>query len=132
MPEADSKSTTSKSKQNRGQGKRREKTLDVAVTGGRRWAAKGLQGKRRALKRVQQAALEAETGVIPKAPAPEKLKAFQRAQKRSRELTKQQQRAQRRSTARFLAKPSRKGKRYELDLRIHSPASSGYFSTGGV
>lgn len=34
--------------------------------------------------------------------------------------------------ANFLYKPSRKGKKYELDLRIHSPGTLGYFAAGGV
>lgn len=32
----------------------------------------------------------------------------------------------------FLAKPLKDGKRYTVDLRVHSPATVGYFSTGGV
>lgn len=32
----------------------------------------------------------------------------------------------------FLAKPPKEGKRYTFDLRIHSPGTMGYFSTGGV
>lgn len=34
--------------------------------------------------------------------------------------------------ANFLAKPPTKGKKYTADLRVHSPATKGYFSTGGV
>lgn len=33
---------------------------------------------------------------------------------------------------RFLAIPPKKGKQYALDLRIHSPGTQGFFSTGGV
>jgi hypothetical protein len=32
----------------------------------------------------------------------------------------------------FLAKPLKTGKKLYIDLRVHSPASEGYFSTGGV
>jgi PHP family Zn ribbon phosphoesterase len=36
------------------------------------------------------------------------------------------------SRAEFLAKEPVKSKKYSLDLRIHSPATTGYFSTGGL
>jgi hypothetical protein len=36
------------------------------------------------------------------------------------------------STACFLAKPPSKGKKYSIDLRIHTPGTIGYFLSGGI
>ena len=66
------------------------------------------------------------------APSPKQLEAFQRAQKRSRELAKKQRQAKVNKKDKFLASPTRRGKKYNLDLRIHSPATDSYFSGGGV
>lgn len=63
-------------------------------------------------------------------PTPAMLRSFRKAAKRSRDLAKKMQRKG--SRAQFLAKPIKNGKKYTLDLRIHSPGTLGYFSTGGV
>jgi len=36
------------------------------------------------------------------------------------------------STANFLAKPPAKGRKYSMDLRIHTPGTVGYFVSGGI
>lgn len=40
--------------------------------------------------------------------------------------------SKRASTALFLAKPPAKGKKYSIDLRIHTPGTIGYFLSGGI
>lgn len=82
-------------------------------------------------KRLKPDEPQPEITEMPKNPTAQQLKTFQRLQKKSRELAKKRV-TKGVSKAGFLAKPGRKGKKYNIDLRIHSPASEGYFSTGGV
>lgn len=64
-------------------------------------------------------------------PPEEALKTFRRASKEKRKeaLTAKGKRV---STAEFLAKPLAKGKKYTLDLRVHTPGTVGYFLSGGI
>ncbi|MCB0324558.1 MAG: hypothetical protein KDD69_13340 [Bdellovibrionales bacterium] len=64
-------------------------------------------------------------------PSIEVLRPFREAAKQNRKLQRERERAASKRSS-FLAKPPRKGKKYAIDLRIHSPASQGFFSTGGV
>lgn len=64
-------------------------------------------------------------------PSRKVLKTFRDAAKQNRKLLREKMRSSR-ASGRFLAKPPQKGKGYLLDLRVHSPASVGYFSPGGV
>lgn len=64
-------------------------------------------------------------------PPPELLKPFRAMAKQKRKLMREKGRSTRRSST-FLAKPPRKGRKYLLDLRVHSPGSRGYFSPGGI
>ena len=64
-------------------------------------------------------------------PSPRILKTFRDAAKHSRKLLRETKRAVK-GSFRFLAKPPQKAKGYLFDLRLHSPASHGYFSPGGV
>jgi hypothetical protein len=64
-------------------------------------------------------------------PPEEALQNFRRA---SKEKRKEALRAKgkKTSTAEFLAKPLTKGKKYTLDLRVHTPGTVGYFLSGGI
>ena len=68
--------------------------------------------------------------IIP-APTREVLKPFRDAAKRTKKLQKDRAKIQKKRGD-FLAKQGRKGKKYKMDLRLHTPASLGFFSTGGV
>lgn len=63
-------------------------------------------------------------------PSETMLKPFRDAAKKNQETQKKKVKAQKKSA--FMAKPLKNGKKYALDLRVHSPMSEGYFSTGGV
>ncbi len=65
------------------------------------------------------------------APTPEMLKNFRRACKASRVQAKQNAKGTKVSGS-FIAKPLKTGKKYLVDLRVHSPGTEGYFSVGGV
>lgn len=62
-------------------------------------------------------------------PTPEMLKPFKDAALRNNAKRVQ---VKDKNNKPFIAKPSRSGKKVEFDLRIHSPMSEGYFSTGGI
>lgn len=80
-------------------------------------------------KEVVAAKPEQELPEYLKTPSAETFRNFRKAAERSR---KQAEKSKRKAKGNFLAKPSKKGKMYSLDLRIHSPGTVGYFSTGGV
>ena len=65
------------------------------------------------------------------APTPELLKPFRAAAKKNR-LSAKEQEKNRASRANFLAKPMKKGKKYLIDLRVHTPGTVGYFAAGGI
>ena len=65
------------------------------------------------------------------APTPEMLKNFRRACKASRSMSKQNGKTAKVAGS-FIAKPIKNGKKYLVDLRVHSPGTEGYFSVGGV
>lgn len=64
------------------------------------------------------------------APTEEMLKPFREAAKRNQAAQKAKQKEVKQKN--FLAKPLKTGKKVTVDLRLHSPMSEGYFSTGGV
>jgi hypothetical protein len=64
-------------------------------------------------------------------PTEKLLRPFRRAAELNRQQAKKLQRA-RAQKGSFLAKPVKKGKRYLLDLRVHSPGTVGYFANGGI
>jgi hypothetical protein len=64
------------------------------------------------------------------APTEEMLKPFREAAKRNQANQKAKQKEVKQKN--FLAKPQKTGKKVTVDLRLHSPMSEGYFSTGGV
>ena len=70
------------------------------------------------------------SSIIP-APTKEVLRPFRKAAKETKKLQRQKIKAKK-TKANFLAKPGRKGKNYIIDLRVHTPGSAGFFSTGGV
>lgn len=61
----------------------------------------------------------------------DKLRAFQKAQKASKAMA-EKTRSSSSKGKKFLAKPPRKGKTYTVDLKVHTPGTLGYFSTGGI
>lgn len=65
------------------------------------------------------------------APTAEVLKPFREAAKVTRKLQKERIKASK-SRGDFIAKQNKKGKKYKIDLRVHTPGSYGFFSTGGV
>jgi hypothetical protein len=65
------------------------------------------------------------------APTQEVLKPFRDAAKRTKKLIKDKQKALK-SRGDFIAKQNKKGRKYKIDLRVHTPGSYGFFSTGGV
>lgn len=68
---------------------------------------------------------------IQKTPDLGKLRAFQKAQRQSKAQAEKSKQNSARGR-RFLAKGPKKGKTYTIDLRVHTPATVGYFSTGGI
>lgn len=70
------------------------------------------------------------SSLIP-APTKEILKPFREAAKRTKKLKKDIKKAGK-CRGDFLAKQGRKGKKYKIDLRVHTPGSYGFFSTGGI
>lgn len=66
-----------------------------------------------------------------RSPSMKLLRPFRTAAKENRKLLRARATSRRRSSS-FIAKPPKKGKKYLLDLRVHSPGSQGYFSPGGV
>ncbi len=67
----------------------------------------------------------------PATPSAAMLKSFRVAAKQRQEQAKKHIRAKAPGKG-FLAAQPKAGKRYSLDLRIHSPATKGYFATAGV
>ncbi len=63
-------------------------------------------------------------------PTEKMLKPFKDAAKKNQVLQKSKQKEAKLKG--FLAKPQATGKKVTVDLRMHSPMSEGYFSTGGV
>lgn len=64
-------------------------------------------------------------------PPEEVLKNFRKVSKEKRKEA-EASKPKKGSTANFLAKPPSKGKKYSLDLRIHTPGTVGYFVSGGI
>jgi len=64
-------------------------------------------------------------------PPEEALKTFRRASKEKKKAAALLK-TKRASTADFLAKPASRGKKYSMDLRIHTPGTIGYFVSGGI
>jgi len=90
------------------------------------------KGKRReyqSQEKTTPAVEETTTAVL--TPSTQMLKTFRKATARSRKLALQASKAKA-GKGEFLAKPPKKGKSYRADLRVHSPGTRGYFSTGGV
>jgi hypothetical protein len=84
---------------------------------------------------ARTAASRASTAANPQvqallAPTEEMLKPFREAAKRNQANQKAKQKEVKQKN--FLAKPQKTGKKVTVDLRLHSPMSEGYFSTGGV
>jgi hypothetical protein len=63
-------------------------------------------------------------------PDEEALAAFRKISKEKKKTSIAQ--SKKVSTAGFLAKPPSKGKKYSIDLRIHTPGTIGYFVSGGI
>ena len=68
---------------------------------------------------------------MPVSPSMALLKPFREAATKNKKLREEKER-KRNNAKSFLAKPQRKGRRYTVDLRIHTPGTLGFFSTGGV
>ncbi len=64
-------------------------------------------------------------------PSTKVLKPFREAAKHNKKVLKNKEKA-RANRGAFIAKPPKKGKSYQIDLRIHSPASEGFCNTAGV
>jgi len=94
------------------------KTIDVKI------------GQKKKPVEERELTTEESAQLMKNGPSPKALKSFQRAQKKSRELSKKS--TAKKSKKNFIAKNPRRGRKYSLDLRIQSPASDGFFSTGGV
>ncbi len=62
-------------------------------------------------------------------PSDEMLRPFREAAKKNQELSKDKKAKKK---AAFIAKPPKGAKKYAIDLRVHTPVSEGYFSTGGI
>ena len=69
--------------------------------------------------------------VAPESLSLELLRPFREAAKKNKKLQRERDKLKGRRSS-FLAKPLKKGKKYVVDLRVHSPGSVGFFSTGGV
>lgn len=64
-------------------------------------------------------------------PTEKLLRPFRKAAEQNRQAAKKLQRAKNQRGS-FLAKPVKKGKRFLLDLRVHSLGTVGYFANGGI
>jgi len=104
------------------------KTIDVELKG-KSPRKKRANAARKSKARKESA--DSSQSAPPKAPSAKALRSFRAAGKRNREVAKKRQKAKK-ATKAFLAKPPRTGRRYALDLRIHSPGTAGFFTTGGV
>ncbi len=96
--------------------------------------ARSVKKVRRGAKTKARAATEEATKEQPTkiaSPTLAALKPFREAAKANKKRQKEKARRSGKKNS-FLAKPPRKGKKYTVDLRIHTPASLGFFSTGGV
>lgn len=88
--------------------------------------------KTKVIKKIEKAAEpENQLPIYLTTPSKAILKSFQGAAKKRQQLVKKLSRSKRPKIG-FLAALPRSGKRYVLDLRIHTPGTSGYFSTSGV
>ena len=110
-------------------GERTKKTVDTKKSAAAKKPVEALK-KSIEVKKVPQAADSAKPTTIV-APTFEILKPFRDAAVKTRMLQKQRAKA-RKTRGDFLAKPLKKGKRYSIDLRVHTPGSKGFFSTGGI
>ncbi len=64
-------------------------------------------------------------------PSVKLLKPFREAAKDNKRII-HEQRKKKNLTSNFLAKPVKNGKKYLLDLRVHSPGTAGYFFNAGI
>jgi hypothetical protein len=90
-------------------------------------------GKKEKLKEIAAKEDPAPSNLTPQmiaSPTTEMLKPFRDAAKKNKEVAKTKLKSKSKSA--FIAKPPKGSKKYTLDLRVHSPISEGYFSTGGV
>ena len=85
--------------------------------------------ERSAKQNMQPTPLTQQVTII--SPTPRMLSPFRRAAKETKRKQKALER-DRKEKRGFLAKHPKDGKQYNIDLRIHSPGSRGYFSLGGV
>ena len=65
-------------------------------------------------------------------PTPEMLRAFRQSLKQKRAQAAAPAKAAKSGTGSFLAKQPDKGKKFRIDLRIHTPGTVGYFASGGI
>lgn len=72
-----------------------------------------------------------QVGVI-SAPDERALAAFQQVSRRNKEDIRKRRAGANKMLSKFMAAEPTKGRKFAVDLRIHSPASVGYFSTGGI
>jgi hypothetical protein len=90
-------------------------------------------GKREKLKEIAAKEDTNTSSLTPQmiaSPTAQMLKPFRDAAKKNKEVAKTKLKSKSKSA--FIAKPPKGSKKYTLDLRVHSPISEGYFSTGGV
>lgn len=91
------------------------------------------KSKKDKLKEIAQREEQSTSNLTPQmiaTPTEAMLKPFREAAKKNQELQKNKNKSSKKSS--FIAKPPKGGKKYAMDLRVHSPVSEGYFSTGGI
>ncbi len=81
-------------------------------------------------KSVAPEAKSTKPGTIP-SPTKKELRTFRRVAADNKKRIKNEEKAKKKIKG-FLAKPPSKGKKYSVDLRVHSPGTVGYFTAGGV
>jgi hypothetical protein len=97
------------------------------------------QSKTQAIKKTADKRLKVEQVTVEQSTTPAYLitpsktilQSFRNAAKKRQKLIKQSIKAKT-PGANFLAPSPKNGKRYNIDLRVHSPGTSGYFATSGV
>lgn len=88
--------------------------------------------KRERLKEIAERESATQSKLTPEmiaSPTDEMLKPFRDAAKINKAVVKKNKSSKKTS---FIAKPPKNAKKYSLDLRVHTPLSEGYFSTGGI
>ncbi len=139
------KKTTAKAGVAKSKTKKKSLASSISVKAGSRKKSGGVASskKKAAASKVKKSKLKIEKKAISAkateeakpnfVPSPSKsdLRFFRKVAKDTKQRIKKAENAKKKVKG-FLAKPPSKGRKYSLDLRVHSPGTIGYFTAGGV